>query len=273
MSKIKEKIWGLRKKEVDEYIKKISKSQESELKDLTEKLEVYQWENGILSQELKALTETKASFPSEALLELGLDRVEKVTEFIEQDVDMEVLAIEKITHHKVLDLENQLKEIEHEIDKQKEVIENELKSVVKIARGPEQSKNVNIEVYKNIGEKLPISDWSKTEREEQLSLDQEFWEEAPETANPNVAVPEIAVTNEEETISSGQSQAEVREEIAAVRDKFMVGRVTGEDIKDNDEQVIIPKNEPITVSVIQRAQKVGKLADLIVHMKLPGQDE
>lgn len=393
MSKIKGKVWGFQKKEVEDYINKLKKAQEAELKELSKKNENVQRENEILRLELSTLTETNASFPAGILLELALNRVERVSGYIDQDVDIEVLAIDKITHQKSLVLENTIAELEKNIEKEKEIIEIELKNIVDIAKGQERTKNIDIDVIKNLGKLLPIADWLKSNREEQTNLGKEFWEEEstdstqelikqmtadgtvlepmikPDTTNANIAdqnakrnsssehqvsanvmkadsregkdnkdnkadvdsilgssqkgnpenvnpyfsvsktdfwdvsvggedntnpcIQEVAVTADSETKAasqdfyqsmetsevqavenpSGQSQAGVREEISAVRAKYILGKVAGVDIMDTAGQVIIRKGEPITVSFMQMAQNEGKLADLIINMELPRQEE
>ena len=70
-----------------------------------------------------------------------------------------------------------------------------------------------------------------------------------------------------------QSQAGVRQEIDAVRHKYVLGKLAGEDLIDDSGRVIIRKNDKITEKVLELAQKEGKLADLIIHMVLPGQEE
>lgn len=65
----------------------------------------------------------------------------------------------------------------------------------------------------------------------------------------------------------------VATEIKTVRHKYVVGKLAGEDLLDGSGQVIIGKNNPITPDVVERAEKEGKLAELIVHMVIPGLEE
>lgn len=69
------------------------------------------------------------------------------------------------------------------------------------------------------------------------------------------------------------SQEVVRREIGTTRHKYVLGKIAGEDLLDDAGRVIIKKNDKITESVFDIAQKEGKLADLIIHMVLPGQEE
>ncbi|HWQ42914.1 MAG TPA: hypothetical protein VN456_12880, partial [Desulfosporosinus sp.] len=85
LSKIKGKIWGFNKKEVDDHFNRLMKAQETELEDLTKTIEECQRENEILRQELSTLTETNLSLPAGVQLELALKRVERVAGYIDQD--------------------------------------------------------------------------------------------------------------------------------------------------------------------------------------------
>lgn len=406
MLKVKGKLWGFQKKEVEDHIEKLEKDQEAELEELSDKIQKCQSENDILRQELSTLTETNASFPEGILLELALNRIDRIAGFIDQDVDIEVLAIDKITHQKSIVLESTIADIDKDIDKEKIIIEKELKNIVEIAKRQERTKNIDLEVMKNIGKLLPIADWLKSNREEQNNPEK-AWEEdsadsmqelikqmtadgtipepliKPDTTkanvenqnskrssasdlevltnlmkaglrdnkdkkdekdgrvykddkldansriwsyndgtpeivepyssiskpdfwhvsvvgednpnpnpNPNPSSQEVAVTEDSETKvasqeyyqsmetsaaqseepQSEQSQAGVRGEISAVRAKYILGKVAGEDIIGASGQVIVRKGNPITVNVMNMAQNEGKLADLIINMESPGQD-
>lgn len=75
----------------------------------------------------------------------------------------------------------------------------------------------------------------------------------------------------------GKQQAEnpsdVRVDIEHVRSKYIVGKLAGADLYDNSGELIIKRGETITASVMRRTQSEGKLAELIVHMIIPGLDE
>ncbi|OPY55722.1 MAG: hypothetical protein A4E55_02455 [Pelotomaculum sp. PtaU1.Bin035] len=70
-----------------------------------------------------------------------------------------------------------------------------------------------------------------------------------------------------------KSSPAVDKEIKTVRHKYVVGKLAGEDLLDNNDQIIISKNELITAAIIDKAEKEGKLAELIIHMVIPGLEE
>ncbi len=443
MSEIKGKLWGFKKREVDEHIKQIQNSHEAQLVDLTKEVEGCQREKDLLGQELSTLADQNASSSSMALLELAISKLESVTKYIDKATEEEVLAIQKSARLKLLALEKTIELLEKEIKQAKEAIDLELKKLVKIANSSDQMKSTTIGTRdyfdnKTSGKVYPISDWLKSNKSEPSSKENEFWEEQLEnpqeledqlenqqeleqkmTADGATQVPfikpdslmispadnrakqlernpeafdkknddeckedefavgmeedhpeskedmessfdfwdsgsdleeepepreqapsepehsplevvgsldrkteeqlpefieDIAVVrvdkpedffqseedssfdffqleenSSEEVLSKpadseglggeanrsehSQSQAGVRQEIDAVRHKYVLGKLAGEDLIDDSGRVIIRKNDKITEKVLELAQKEGKLADLIIHMVLPGQEE
>ncbi|ATW23665.1 hypothetical protein DCMF_01620 [Candidatus Formimonas warabiya] len=61
----------------------------------------------------------------------------------------------------------------------------------------------------------------------------------------------------------------VLEEIERIREKYVVGRIAGADLFDRQKQLIIARNGIITSEVVKKAEKEGKLAELIVNMSMP----
>lgn len=65
----------------------------------------------------------------------------------------------------------------------------------------------------------------------------------------------------------------VAREIKTVRHKYVVGKLAGEDLLDGDGGLIVRKNEMITPGIIDRAEREGKLAELIINMVIPGLEQ
>jgi len=58
-------------------------------------------------------------------------------------------------------------------------------------------------------------------------------------------------------------------DINNIRSKYLIGKVTGEDLLDNEGKIIVPKDSLITNDIIKFAEEEGKLAELIVNMTIP----
>lgn len=63
------------------------------------------------------------------------------------------------------------------------------------------------------------------------------------------------------------------EQIDSIKTQYIVGKVAGEDLSDLNGKVILSKNSVITRDAVERANQIGKLAELIINMKLAGSGE
>jgi hypothetical protein len=63
--------------------------------------------------------------------------------------------------------------------------------------------------------------------------------------------------------------SEVQGDATSITNKYLIGKITGENLLDKDENIIISKGTIITENVIKIAEKYGKLAELIVNMTVP----
>ncbi|PWK14963.1 hypothetical protein [Tumebacillus permanentifrigoris] len=96
----------------------------------------------------------------------------------------------------------------------------------------------------------PIEDW--------------LTEDIPQAAPPSV--PESPVYEPEE---SKESEA-VSTEIMSIRNRYIVGKLAGEDLHDIQGRLIVSKGATITPEMVDLAEKAGRLPDLIVSMKIAG---
>lgn len=60
------------------------------------------------------------------------------------------------------------------------------------------------------------------------------------------------------------------EEILSIKNRYIVGKVAGENLYASDGGLIVAKGNTITSEIVQKAEREGKLPDLIVHMVIPG---
>lgn len=59
------------------------------------------------------------------------------------------------------------------------------------------------------------------------------------------------------------------DETALIRNKYIVGKISGETLLDSKGRVIIEKQQVITPEVVEAADREGKLSDLILSMMFP----
>lgn len=102
-----------------------------------------------------------------------------------------------------------------------------------------------------------------------LPTETEVWltEDTPETEpTPTPLAQDTPVYEPEE---SKESEA-VSTEIMSIRNRYIVGKVAGEDVHDVQGRLIVSKNATITPEMVDLAEKAGRLPDLIVNMKIAG---
>ena len=73
---------------------------------------------------------------------------------------------------------------------------------------------------------------------------------------------------EEVEQKKGESQA-IAKEINTIRNKYLIGKISGTDLTDKSGEILVSKGETITKEIIDKADKEGKLAELILNMTLP----
>ena len=69
---------------------------------------------------------------------------------------------------------------------------------------------------------------------------------------------------------AGKESGALSAEIMSIRNRYIVGKIAGEDLHDADGRLIVAKSGLITAEIVDLAEKAGRLPDLIVNMKIPG---
>ncbi|KEO81466.1 hypothetical protein [Tumebacillus flagellatus] len=99
-------------------------------------------------------------------------------------------------------------------------------------------------------------------------------QEAPHLKPERVREPLVEAESEFEPEESRESSA-VSAEILSIRNRYIVGKISGADLQDGSGRLLVAKGAKITEEVAAIAEKAGLLPDLIVNMKLPdaGEDQ
>jgi len=301
-----ERIFNDKISEFNKIIKQTQEALNTLLKDvltqsenLSERFKLFMIENGsynflatnkgkIFNDSNVSLSEIKSEIStpySEFKNNLNTDSDEEI-ESLNEDKEIKE-SIEIATNHEVLVGENNTSEeknVQLETTLGQEIKEkDDYKGIFSKALNSEleliNSKPVNLEEDVN---KRPTSNfWGE-----------EIYEDDKENSLGKILDSGIALKNDlnaenilkdkekEENLKQGEinnndyleqkSENEViASEINDLRLKYLIGKVTGENLLDNKGNVIVAKNLLITNDIINIAEKEGKLADLIVNMTLP----
>lgn len=112
------------------------------------------------------------------------------------------------------------------------------------------------------------------------SVDRILNEESVNTENRiNESVDPILVGNGPEQNEKSESELKdnaspaVEKEINTVRNRYIVGKLAGEDLLDSKGIIIIRKKQLITAETVNMAEQEGKLPELIINMVIPGLED
>lgn len=95
-------------------------------------------------------------------------------------------------------------------------------------------------------------------------------EPSPRTAKPKPSNGSPAPADES---GPGAGSPALAEEIRSIQYRYIAGKAAGENLYGEDGALIIAKGEIITADTIKRAERAGKMPDLIVQMVIPGLTE
>jgi hypothetical protein len=115
-----------------------------------------------------------------------------------------------------------------------------------------------------------------TSEKDFVQMDEQFSDKVAEKESPRVSSPikdGLPETNFEKSSEPEKKPVDFQndillEQIDSIKNQYIVGKVAGEDLLDHHGRIMVAKNSMITREVVERANEIGKLAELIVNMKL-----
>lgn len=119
---------------------------------------------------------------------------------------------------------------------------------------------------------MTTSFWGDIEKyldENQVSAYHELVSSAEPESKRELFIPRPTVEEAMSPPKTMDKSDSINSEIQSIRNRYIVGRLAGEDLYGTDGKLIIQKHETITETVVDIADRDGKLADLIVNMIIP----
>lgn len=160
MRKIASKLMSYNKKQVNEYLEQIRKIQEDELSSISENIEIYRQERDALVRELNMLHEEKSKYiKSNELLDIALERVNKIVDLIDSAAIEDIQIIEEESKQRVIIHGNYFVDVENEIKKTRMKIDLNLKEIFKVIKEKEDAGRAeeDLSVRKVVGTILPTA--------------------------------------------------------------------------------------------------------------------
>lgn len=309
---LKSALFGLHKKSIDRFFKKLKALQEQELAELSLRVKKTEAEKDRLTRELSAWSRTLDGSVSKELWELAYRRADQAVEALKRmdDVSPRIEIDESVANMKVVAFR---RKSETEI---KENAQNDI--VVK-----SKPKAVGMGFWGNIDDYLPETDMdgetlstaayettlasaamsatvmhgaflpsgfsffeeTQTGQEDSAGVERSVKDSAEvehpavdaagfeRSAEDSAELEHSVGADAEEGRKDGVESPAISEEIRSLRKRYIVGKLAGADLFDRHGGLIVATHQTITEEMIERADREGKLAELIVNMVIPGLGE
>ncbi|WP_075619605.1 hypothetical protein [Paenisporosarcina indica] len=280
---MKEQMFGLKKEPINQMLHKMESdflyekiAIEIQLKSLIE-------ENNKLRTQLKAIPKRSSiAFEDESLWQFGKERIHKMTDYLQQQKECEMADLRKDSSERIKVIQLQITEIESEIKlteqmfskmfqqitslvEQSEKMDTNEKSKEVIEQVPTQFSNKNYEPSSYKNQEMNIFKKNNLT----ASIDKQL--DPTDLSTNNEYEQNSVVSENNETFNESEDSLMVQ--INAIKSQYIVGKVAGEDLFDQEGHLIIAKSKVINRQVVNTAHSEGKLAELIVNMKIPGLGE
>lgn len=226
-------LCGYDREQVNKYIKDMKLDHEEKIQELKKNLSMINEENEKLSDEIQKLKdEIELEMKSEQFMKFALKKIEEVVPIIRRISSEETSRITLLGK------------------KQEEIFNKKIEEYNNIIKGTQEDMNLLLKKQLEKSESLSknLKSFIKNKCDSttcgKLSIKTEYSDKT-ELKNDNV-----------------------KEDINRIRNKYLIGKVAGKDLVDNKGNIIVSKDSIITEETITRAEKEGKLPELIVNMTI-----
>jgi hypothetical protein len=263
---MKDKFWGLKKDEVDRFMRKMEREIQFELQKLEFDLISTKKENERLLDLIYESEQAKATQSvNESLLELAKERITPLMHFQKKQKESEITSLRKASDERISMYQLEINKLEEEL----KVINGIIGSFLgQLDIEPIQNKH---------SEDQMITSFETINHEENETTLKEriesFQKEAQvETYAEPISIGEIE-KEELQGLITTSTEDQILEQILSFKEQYMNGKVTGTDLYNNAGRLIVPANTTISKEIVDFANSEGKLAELIVNMKISNNGE
>jgi hypothetical protein len=276
---------GYDKGHVNSYVESLIDSNDMKLDEIRRRVNDCRSERDRLNAEFvdkqKELEEYKKS---RKYMEFALKRTEFAVSLINASSENDLKELNEISKAKLDEYDKEIERLSGEIkDKQEQ-----LGFLIRRASKPKQTKNIGYEDSRKSRE-LPIKSSAEKQEGYKRTGGTSFWDddlgEETNLSRENSSREMASNGSNKGRFNDAYDREDVKmpvrdlpgspalsADINQVRNKYLVGKVAGEDLLAKDGSTIITKGSIISVDTVARAEEEGKLAELIINMVLPGME-
>lgn len=276
--KISGSFTGYDKVQVDAYLDSLMQSNAMKLEELRRRIDDCMGERDRLKAELSEKYDKIEDYKkSRKYMEFAFKRVESIAGMIASAGDSECKELDEICRVKLNEYDSEIERLSLETKNKQEHLGFLLRraskpKVVKLNGAEEAPKQrLDEDSYPsetrdiNSGRSKGTGFWDDSSYREKEVHTEGLSGKAPVRPGKEEAYDRVQGSD---TPGSAALSADINQ----VRNKYLVGKVAGEDLLAKNGSVIIAKNGVITAETVRRAEEEGKLAELIINMILPGME-
>lgn len=284
-------LFGYYRNKVNNDLKEMKLVHEEKIQELKKNLSVINEENRKLSDEIQKLKdEIEFEMKSEQFMKFALKKVQEVVPIISKVSSEETSRItllgkkeEEIFNKKIEKYNNIIKSNQEELNlllkKQLEKSESLSENVKKFIKNRCYSAIYEKLSIKTESSEIEYKDSTGAENDRssrcKCSIDKntdEYIDKNEKIQIKNITekleIEKIENQSTDKIIKTELKSADVKEDINRIRNKYLIGKLAGEDLVDSKGNIIVSKDSIITEEIIIRAEKEGKLPKLIVNMAI-----
>lgn len=272
---------GYNKGQVDSYIDSLMESNAMKLDEIRRRVNDCRSELDMLNKSLidkqKEMDEHKKS---RKYMDFALKRVKSTAGLISAYAENERRELDEAGRAKLDEYDREIERLSVEIKNKQE----HLNFLKRRASKPKQVKHASADEAAKLPNTIEENKAESPRKVRSFS----FWDESSYEENYTVV---DAKAEKKELSSAARAQGEFQygeetkipsreyspsqalsADISQVRNKYLVGKIAGENLVAWDGSLIIEKNNIISAETVKRAEEEGKLAELIINMVLPGME-
>ena len=179
------------------------------------------------------------------------------------EIDEEEKRISERHKQKIMELDAKMqKGIQYAYKIMNNMIEKPIPEETPVSRPVKEAKVKKEETYQTYQEEQPVyTQKEPAQQADDVKIIEGFWDEPKIEETPKIETPISEKEKEKE-------REKEKENVTGLKNMYIIGKVAGEDLFDNSGKLIVAKNEVITEEIIDKAEKVGNLIELVLEMKL-----
>lgn len=278
---MKEKFWGLKKDEVDRVIRRKEREFQFELQRLEFELITLKKENDSLNEQIIQEEKKQISLSiNDPYWQLANTRIKTILSMLNSQKESEMTILTESSNEKraklqieILQLDEEIQSINQTIDQFLTQLDNKKNQDCQLIEEVVEEKIENVEEVSHDNTKEGIlqdsvdtsdrMEWLQSEVNDPIQMSTNILLKHDED-NP------IKQEKEPDLIDTEilTSKDRLIEQISSFKEQYIIGKVAGADLFDQSGKLIAPVNTKITKEIVEKANINGKLAELIVNMKV-----